>query len=630
MDADGSAEERDADWTAASRKATGSAKENVDATATSIETQGSVEEQEADRTKLSTNTDGPAKENVHPTASSSATNGSVKGQADQNATLADPDGPAKQKVDQPMTSTYTPGLHVKTEAAQQMPIQAEAHTNTKVSEGDQTRPPTSSAFHFSADSSAETVNNPFTNRSQVLDAQAARNSASGSVSNTPAESPTTQDESAPVAKTPPTKVCSHCLSEANVKCIQCGSSWYCSKECQRYDWPYHKHLCREYKKFQDRPDPLSVRGILFPEDDNTPRFVWVKQKEEPLDLGCVDEKFEVEELLGVSEVQKIAQQYVMQSIRRDRSSQSTTSRVYLLFRDDCFVDWSKPNKSIATITRGQFEYSWRGPTVAVLTVFDDAAEGNEDEPRADDMTMVDFRDSIDFFHLYGKWHSDYPDFGLSSFWWLPLPLQERLKQEREIQCVKVACDTEHQHTGMKYIPWKISEGHPAMDLLEPLPITGLLGLPLVMRRMPLVEGYEEEARANGNTNWGPSLLLLDINPKNMYWGGALREERVRGNMVLMRQDRKDLHPHHVEAMILYITLLGPAMEESISGQRSRGELVDMLHPSRWDWFFQKLKKERADMESWKNVPPLFEMSSSASVTTLTLAALGLNGHEVGR
>ncbi|KAL8806295.1 MAG: hypothetical protein Q9182_001442 [Xanthomendoza sp. 2 TL-2023] len=543
MDADGSAQEQEADRTAASREDTCSAKENVDPIATSGGTHGLVKKQEADRITTSTNTDDLAKENAHPTATASAIHGSMKGQVDQRAGSAESDGPIKQKVDQLVASTDAHGSVVTEEAAQQMPTQAEAHTRGEGSKGDQANAPTSTAFDFSA----ETANNPFANLSQVLDAHEAQSSTSGSVIHTPAGSPTTQDEIARVTKAAPTK----------------------------------------------------------------------------------DEKFEVEELLGVREDQKVAQQYVMQSIRRDRSSQTTTSRVYLLHRDGSFVDGARPNKSIATVTKGQFEYSWRGPAVAVLTLFDDA-EGEEDEPRADDMTMVDFRDLIEFFCLYGKWHEDFPDFGVSSFWWLPLPLEEQLRQAREIGCVKVACDTEHQHTGMKYIPWKISEGHPAMDLLQPLPVTGLLGLPLVMRRLPPVQEYEEEARAAGNSNWGAPLLLLDVNPKNLYWGGPIQEERVRGNMVLMRQDYQDLHPHHVEAMILYLRFLGPAMEESIRGQRSKGEVLDMLHPSRWDWFFQKLKKERAGVESWKNVPPLFEVSSLANATTHKLAALGLTGDEVGR
>ncbi|KAL8822006.1 MAG: hypothetical protein Q9223_000086 [Gallowayella weberi] len=625
MDADGSAQEPEADRTAASREATCSTKENVDPITTSTGTHGSMKKQEAERTTTSTNADSLAKANTHPTATASAINGSMKGQAEQRARSAESDGPIKQKVDQLVASTDAHGSMVTEEATQQMPTQAEAHTRGEELKGDQANTPTSTASDFSA----ETANNPFANLSQVLDAHEARSSTSGSVSHTPAESPTTPNEIAPVAKPAPTQICSHCLREASVKCTQCESSWYCSKGCQRIDWPCHKHLCREYKKFQDRPDPISVRGIFFPEDENTPRFVWVKQKEEPLDLGYVDEKFEVEELLEVREDQKTAQQYVMQSLRRDRMSQTTTSRVYLLHRDGSFVDGAKPNKSIATVTKGQFEYSWRGPAVAVLTVFDDA-EGKEDEPRADDMTMVNFHDLIDFFYFYGKWHPDLPDFGVASFWWLPLPLEEQLKQAREIDCVKVACDTEHQHTGMKYISWKICEGHPAMDLLQPLPVTGLLGLPLVMRRLPPVPAYEEEARETGNSNWGPPLLLLDINPKNLYWGGPPQEEKARGNIVLMRQDCKDLHPHHVEAMILYIKLLIPAIGESITGQRTKSEVLGMLHPSRLDWFFQKLKKEKADVESWSKVPPLFEISSSANAMTQQLAALGLNGQEVGR
>ena len=43
-------------------------------------------------------------------------------------------------------------------------------------------------------------------------------------------------------------VCTHCLKKGSLtalrRCTGCKSSSYCSKDCQRSDWPSHKQLCK--------------------------------------------------------------------------------------------------------------------------------------------------------------------------------------------------------------------------------------------------------------------------------------------------------------------------------------------------------------------------------------------------
>ena len=42
--------------------------------------------------------------------------------------------------------------------------------------------------------------------------------------------------------------CTHCLKKGSLtalrRCTACKSSSYCSKDCQRLDWPSHKQLCK--------------------------------------------------------------------------------------------------------------------------------------------------------------------------------------------------------------------------------------------------------------------------------------------------------------------------------------------------------------------------------------------------
>ncbi|KAL8718725.1 MAG: hypothetical protein Q9225_004166 [Loekoesia sp. 1 TL-2023] len=410
----------------------------------------------------------------------------------------------------------------------------------------------------------------------------------------------------------PVEVCANCLLPATNHCKQCGSSWYCSAECQKADWTYHKYLCAQFKDFKDRPDSDSVRAILFPEDDKTPKLVWVKMNDTELDLASVGEKLEVAELLGATIDEEIAQQKATQGIRRGAKPGSSTARTYLLVREDGLVDGSQPNMSIGTITYGHFLFSWRGPVIAVLTTCE-ASVDSEADPIVGDMTMTDYRDLIDFFATYGRYLQGHEDFGPSSFWWLAPALKQEMITQPQIQVVKVSCNVEQKLTGVKYEPFNIGKGHPAIVFLQPLPITASLGLPLVMRRYPMDNAIRAEAEATGNANAGPGLLLLCIDPKSKNWGKA-QEELAQGNVAVMRHDQEDLHPHHLETMFMYLAqIVCPAMEETMQEEpkRDKAEVMEMLHPSRLDWFFHVFRKERSKIdERWKNTPNLFNLDNA--------------------
>jgi hypothetical protein len=61
-------------------------------------------------------------------------------------------------------------------------------------------------------------------------------------------------------------------------CKQCKSARYCSKACQKVDWPIHKRLCAEFARFQttSRPSHKHVRGILFSAKGTDPKFIWLQ------------------------------------------------------------------------------------------------------------------------------------------------------------------------------------------------------------------------------------------------------------------------------------------------------------------------------------------------------------------
>jgi hypothetical protein len=78
-----------------------------------------------------------------------------------------------------------------------------------------------------------------------------------------------------------TSLCNECESAAGLICSGCRTTRYCSKACQQLSRPTHKHLCKTFKDFQDRPTSKKPnesysRAILFRPEEKHSRFIWLK------------------------------------------------------------------------------------------------------------------------------------------------------------------------------------------------------------------------------------------------------------------------------------------------------------------------------------------------------------------
>ena len=70
-------------------------------------------------------------------------------------------------------------------------------------------------------------------------------------------------------------LCLSCNKLGINRCSGCSNARYCSAECQRNDWKQHKSVCAAFSTLTERPSPNHIRAILFPVDEDKPRFVWI-------------------------------------------------------------------------------------------------------------------------------------------------------------------------------------------------------------------------------------------------------------------------------------------------------------------------------------------------------------------
>jgi len=86
--------------------------------------------------------------------------------------------------------------------------------------------------------------------------------------------------------------CTICAKPATKNCANCHGAYYCSRICQKQDWPLHKVLCDQYRDILAmRPQPSSAKSknhrfvssaykltILLPEESDPPQLIWLEIK----------------------------------------------------------------------------------------------------------------------------------------------------------------------------------------------------------------------------------------------------------------------------------------------------------------------------------------------------------------
>jgi len=75
----------------------------------------------------------------------------------------------------------------------------------------------------------------------------------------------------------PALLCIMCDNSGAFSCSGCHTMRFCSRACQKADWPLHKVVCKSFQAHSkvERPGENCIRAIVFDEDEDEPRFVWI-------------------------------------------------------------------------------------------------------------------------------------------------------------------------------------------------------------------------------------------------------------------------------------------------------------------------------------------------------------------
>lgn len=308
-----------------------------------------------------------------------------------------------------------------------------------------------------------------------------------------------------------------CNITAKFCCTGCDSKnkIYCSKGCQKTDWPCHKLLCLTMKDFGDdtRPTKDHYRCILFPDDSFQPKFIWMCAGDHKASQEIVDEYLDGIQLF-----------YESSHLRRD-----FVHSVEMRFRDSLQIDDSPPNKSIIACTRGVATMPYAGPFIGA-TFTDPSIEAftGEDEPDKEeserrakryDVCMANYRNMMDVLANttirgpLNKVNGPHKSLGvkLSSDGFMVAasnPQGKRWIIPATIKAMKVVCDNEQQlGAATQFQRVDVSWAHDIFMIGHRVDLTALIGFPLICIRVPPSCSYKQL-----NINYVGSWLNVNLTP----------------------------------------------------------------------------------------------------------------------
>ncbi|KAK7613500.1 hypothetical protein JOL62DRAFT_380207 [Phyllosticta paracitricarpa] len=361
------------------------------------------------------------------------------------------------------------------------------------------------------------------------------------------------------------KSCAICGKEKTQECARCHGVRYCSKECQKADWALHKLLCRLFSDFNSspRPGPQHIRAILFNPNEQKPKLIWLHcpwSENDGESFQIPDYKSHLGEsgFLGHHKID-----------HNRRLGLELSDSIDLLFRDNFLGDGSTYNLCIRAITDHNATPHWRGPVIAhglFSTAFDASA------CRA--LDLVDFRTLVDFFNC------NFNNEEFHRIMDLIVSLEDNDPQSGKSK------KTDSDQASSNDVVWGVRINcsgdvevckRPKFERVQVPPsdavfvgetgkdrwtseIGDRIGMPVYTRKYaqnPAWKGKSSHGFACEN-NQEATFLHLNCKDKPgqvLGWGWVSMDwQQGSGSVLVVRQDKKPLHPWHAEALSEYCSV----------------------------------------------------------------------------
>lgn len=319
-------------------------------------------------------------------------------------------------------------------------------------------------------------------------------------------------------------ICTTCDESGTLICSGCKSIHYCSKACQKMDWPIHKIICKDYTTFvTTRPDLDHHNAIIFHPDEPKPRFVWLRfdcghghpNLDHLAQFGVTKDRFDA------GSFDEISHNPLLQRHIQDHHILLSMPEAKNLC--PCCNTDVKTNSSLTDVD-DELTSFFRGTILA----FGMHCEMDfERKPLNLDLRPLDFRYAVD--HLR-RLYSDVEDPNRS------------LLEGKGVRAVRLNClgDTRFlDRPGFESIVG--SKLDLTKDSEIPVPVADKIGLPLLVHKMPPAVLWRDPRRPCRVKNFQAGIL----NPPN--------QSADTGSLLITRKDGKPLHPVHIHALITYTT-----------------------------------------------------------------------------
>ncbi|KAI1780279.1 hypothetical protein F4818DRAFT_435485 [Hypoxylon cercidicola] len=391
-----------------------------------------------------------------------------------------------------------------------------------------------------------------------------------------------RDPARPPVDFEPHDSCVMCNKSPAMLCERCRSCYYCSRQCQRSDYPSHKLLCRDFANQSPRPSPSHKRAIFFPVERTKPRLIWIlcTLKYSSEDEGFGSKPFETIDLhpyLGPDKPYADTQ-HIEYNPKRDRNlgrgmvywaPSKAGYSIALEFRETALVDGSAVNGSILESmgALGSPSFPWSGPIIAIRELPSEIY---------DDITLADFRHVLDHMASYRTTEVRESD-GRS-----------QTHSSAITRGVKICCYGETKlHGSDPFVLVDVPRAHPTRLTYaegDISPISKLLGMPIRLWKFPDLESWLHPPGWEGNmcadSNQNAAFLMMGVDPKS-DWGWAPLYWNIEiGNVLAVRADGRDLDLDDMRTMCYFARKkLLPMMEDSMGlglVSRTKNEVLDFI------------------------------------------------------